>query len=63
VSLREGLPWLEVLDEAKKISEPFLIPQPPKRDRAGLLTALKRGEVVEWASLIEGQPHLQVRTK
>jgi Siphovirus Gp157 len=62
VSLRQGLPKLEIMDEAK-ISEPFLIPQPHKLDRAGLLLALKRGEVVEGASLIEGQPHLQVRTK
>ena len=62
VSVRQGLPKLEVLDEAK-ISEPYLVPQPPKLDRAGLLSALKRGEVVEGASLIEGQPHLHVRTK
>lgn len=62
VSVRQGPPRLEVLDETK-ISEPFLIPQPPKLDRAGLLAALKRGEVVGGASLIEGQPHLQVRTK
>ena len=62
VSVRQGLPKLEVLDETK-ISEPYLIPQPPKLDRAGLLSALKRGEVVEGASLIDGQPHLHVRTK
>jgi len=62
VSLRQGLPKLEVLDEAK-IPEPFLIPQPPKLDRAAMLSALKRGKVVEGASLIEGQPHLQVRVK
>ena len=62
VSVRQGLPKLEVLDEAK-ILEPYLIPQPPRLDRAGLLSALKRGEVVEGASLIEGNPHLHVRTK
>jgi predicted DNA-binding protein len=62
VSVRQGLPKLEVLDEAK-ISDPFLIPQPPRLDRAGLLLALKRGAVVEGASLIEGQPHLHVRVK
>lgn len=62
VSLKQGSPRLDVLDEAK-IATPFLIPQPPKLDRAGLLSALKRGEVVEGASLLEGQPHLQVRTK
>ena len=62
VSLRQGIPRLDVPDEAK-ISDPYLIPQPSRLDRAGLLSALKRGEVVEGASLIEGQPHLQVRTK
>jgi hypothetical protein len=62
VSVRQGLPKLEVLDEAN-ISEPFLVPQPPRLDRAGLLVALKRGEMVAGASLIEGQPHLHVRTK
>lgn len=62
VSVRQGLPKLEVLDEAK-ISEPYLIPQPPRLDKAGLLLALKRGDVVEGATLIEGQPHLHVRTK
>jgi predicted DNA-binding protein len=61
-SLRQGLPKLEVCDEAK-ITEPYLIPQPPRLDRAGLLVALKRGEAIEGASLTEGQPHLQVRTK
>jgi len=62
VSLRQGPPRLEVLDEAK-VSEAFLIPQPSKLDRATMLSALKRGEVVGGASLIEGQPHLQVRVK
>ena len=62
VSVRQGLPRLEVPDETK-ISQIYLIPQPPRLDRAGLLSALKRGEVVEGASLIEGPPHLQVRVK
>lgn len=62
VSLRQGLPRIEILDEAK-VSYPFLIPQAPKLDRAAMLLALKRGEAVEGACLIEGQPHLQVRVK
>lgn len=62
VSVRQGPPRLEVLDEAK-IGEPFLIPQPPKLDRAGLLSALKHGDLIDGASLLEGQPHLQVRVK
>lgn len=62
VSLRQGLPRIEILDEAK-VSDPFLIPQAPKLDRAAMLLALKRGEAVEGACLIEGQPHLQVRVK
>lgn len=61
-SVRQGPTRLEVLDEAK-ISGPYLIPQPPRLDRVGLLSALKQGQVVEGASLIEGQPHLHVRTK
>ena len=61
-SLRQGLPKLEVCDEAK-IAELYLIPQPPRLDRAGLLVALKRGEAIEGAKLADGQPHLQVRTK
>ena len=41
----------------------MVIPQPPRLDRAGLLSALKRGEVIAGASLIDGKPHLNVRTK
>ena len=62
ISVRRGVSRLEILDETK-ISEPFLVPQPPRVDRAGLLTALKAGQSVIGAALVEGQFHLQVRVK
>ena len=61
-SLRLGPPRLEVKDEAK-IPTAYLVPQPARLDRAGLLLALKQGKAVEGASLGQGLPHLQVRTK
>ena len=62
VSLRQGPPRLEVLDEAQ-IPDLFLVPQAPRLDRAGILHALKRGEAIEGAVLLEGEAHIQVRTK
>ena len=61
-SLRLGPARLEVGDEAK-IPQDFLVPQPPRVDRASLLAALKRGETVAGVSQGQGLPHLQVRTK
>ncbi len=62
LSLRQGPPRLEVLDEGQ-VPDHFLVPQAPRLDRAGLLNALKRGEVIEGAILVEGEPHIAVRTK
>lgn len=62
VSLRQGPPRLEVLDEAL-VPDHFLVPQAPRLDRAGILNALKRGEAIEGAVLLEGEAHIQVRTK
>jgi len=62
VSLCTGAQRLEVIDESK-IPEVYFIPQPPKLDRAGLLSTVKRGEAVEGASLIVGQPYITVNTK
>jgi len=62
VSLRQGTPRLQVKDESV-IPAFFLVPQPPKVDRADLLNALKRGEEVVGAVLEDGIPHIQVRTR
>ncbi|MDE2113223.1 MAG: siphovirus Gp157 family protein [Alphaproteobacteria bacterium] len=62
VSLRAGQPRLEIEEEAK-LPATYFVPQPPKLDRAGLLLALKRGEVLDGAKLATGSPHIQVRTK
>jgi hypothetical protein len=61
VLLRQGLPRLLVADEVK-IPECYRIPQPAKLDRQGLVAALKRGEVVDGATLTNGEPHIAVRT-
>ena len=61
-SLRTGPPRLEIPDESK-VPESFLVPQPPRIDRAGLLSALKQGSQVEGASLAPGRTHIAVRTK
>jgi hypothetical protein len=62
VFLRHGAQRLEVIDEAKVPSE-FLVPQPPRLDRSGLLSALKRGQAIEGALLAYGDPHISVRVK
>ena len=61
-SLRTGPPRLEIQDESK-LPQDYLIPQPPRLDRAGLLSALKQGSQVEGASLAPGRAHISVRTK
>lgn len=45
---------VNVLDE-KNIPPTFLIPQPPKVDKAGISKALKNGESVTGAELVERQ--------
>ncbi len=62
VALRHGLPRLEVTDPAK-LPENYLVPQPPRVDKLALMADLKRGEVVVGANLLDGLPHIAVRTK
>lgn len=62
ISRRQGIPRLEVLNEAE-IPPSYLVLQAPRVDRAGLLAALKRGENVAGAKLQSGEPHIQVRTR
>jgi hypothetical protein len=62
VSLRQGVAHLEISDEAQ-IPQIYLIAQPPKIDRGALALALKQGEAVAGASMVMGEPHIQVRTK
>ena len=60
--LRQGPPRLDVTDQ-DKVPEEYLIPQPPKIDRAGLIGALKRGDVIPGTALVEGQMHVAVRVR
>ena len=62
VSLRQGVPRLEVLNEAE-VPPAFLILQAPRLDRAGLLNVLKQGQEVPGVRLQDGEAHIQVRTK
>ena len=62
VSLRQGLPRLEVFDEAQ-IPPDFLIPVRPRLDRVTLFARIKNGECVPGAALVDGQPHIAVRVK
>lgn len=62
LSLRQGPPRLDVVDQDKVPSE-YLVPQPPRLDRASLIGALKRGDVIPGAALIEGQMHVAVRVR
>ena len=61
VALRPGAEKVVVEDEAQ-IEPAYLVPQPPRVDRAGLLAALKRGETAQGARLTVGEPHIAVRT-
>jgi hypothetical protein len=62
LSLRQGPPRLDVLDQEKVPSEYFM-PQPPRLDRAGLTSALKRGDVIPGTVLLAGEPHIAVRVR
>src|SRR6185295_13061030 len=59
LSLRQGPARLEISDEEKIPSE-FLVSQAPKLDRAGLISVLKRGDVVPGAILVNGEMHIAV---
>jgi hypothetical protein len=62
VSISEGALRLEVSDESF-IPAIYFVPQPAKLDRAGVTAALKRGEVVVGAQLVQGQPYISVSTR
>jgi hypothetical protein len=61
-SLAQGGQRLEVMDEAK-VPEVYFVPQAPRLDRTSLQDALKRGEAIEGAHLVQSGPHIVVRTK
>lgn len=60
--LRVGSERLEVTDEGQ-IPPFYLVPVPPRLDRALLLAALKRGDTVPGARLLPGAPGITVRVR
>jgi hypothetical protein len=62
LSLRQGPPRLDVVDQ-EKLPDEYFIPQPQKLDRSGLTAALKRGDVIPGAVLVEGELHVAVRVR
>jgi hypothetical protein len=62
LSLRQGPPRLEVTDE-EQIPGEFFVPQRPKLDRAGLTSALKRGDVIPGTVFLAGEAHIAVRVR
>lgn len=62
VSLRQGAPSVEVIDEAL-IPGSYWQPVAPKLDRKGLLEDLKKDKSIEGVSLKQGNHFITVRTK
>lgn len=62
LSIRNGVPQLNVYDEAA-IPPAFFKQPPPVLDKAAIKKALSDGESITGASLNNGQPSLTVRTK
>ena len=62
LTLRQGPPRLDVVDQEKVPAE-YFIPQPSRLDRSGLATALKRGDVIPGVVLLEGEMHVAVRVR
>ncbi len=62
VSLSEGALRLEISDETL-LAPVYLVPQPPKPDRTAIAAALKQGEPVMGAHLVQGQPYITVSCK
>ena len=44
-----------VIDRPESVPEAFLIPQEPKLDTKSISEALKRGDMIEWAHLEQGE--------
>ena len=62
VSIRPGMPSLQVLDE-KAVPSIYWQPVEPKLKRAELLNELKQGTQVEGVALSNPEPVLSVRTR
>jgi hypothetical protein len=62
VSIRPGLPALQVLDEAA-VPSIYWQPVAPKLNRQGLLTELKEGADIKGVALSNPEPVLSVRTR
>src|SRR5262249_59778866 len=61
-SARAGVPALVVVSE-RAVPETYWLTQPPKLDRQGLLSELKRGGIIAGVELSNPKPVLMVRTK
>ena len=62
ISLRPGLPALQVLDEAA-VPSVYWQPSAPRLNRQALLTELKGGSEIEGVALSNPEPVLSVRAR
>ena len=62
ISLRTGLPALEVLDEAA-VPSVYWQPSAPRLNRQALLAELKDGSEIEGVALSKPEPVLSVRAR
>jgi hypothetical protein len=62
VSIRPGLPSLQVLDEAA-VPSIYWQPVAPRLNRQGLLSELKDGAEIQGVALSNPEPVLSVRTR
>jgi len=51
------------IEPTAKVPDVYLVPQPPRVDRLALMAAIRRGEQVEGARLVWGEPYISVRVK
>lgn len=61
-SIRQGIPSLQLLDEAA-VPSIYWEPREPRLNRQGLLTDLKQGAAINGAILSNPEPVLSVRTR
>jgi hypothetical protein len=62
VSIRPGMPYLQVLDEAA-VPSVYWQPVAPRLNRQGLLSELKEGADIKGVALSNPEPVLSVRTR
>lgn len=62
VSVSEGALKLEVQDESM-VPAIYFVPQPARLDRGAITQALKSGEKIDGARLIQGHPYITVSTR